>query len=252
MYIWGLNCNRRWCYTGFMWSVHLFVVFCHCHSVIWKVSRWLSSGPWFNIRMSSYQYKKSHCGDKTILRPSYLHNGISYTGKMTSLYWIGAQIARRFWCTERERSVCCWHGSLWAVMKNWSIWQPLQFSISTQKNYLDCLFIKQVISSAFACAGMWAWLHGVCYVDFMRSEQNGRHFADEIFKCILLLELFLFWFKWKCSLSLCLWKWNKNWWLNQVSQQMDHKPLPEPILTRLIDPYMHHEASINKHYGDVR
>ena len=49
------------------------------------------SGPWFNIKMSSYQYGKSHCGDKTILRPSYLHNGISYTGKMTSLYWIRAQ-----------------------------------------------------------------------------------------------------------------------------------------------------------------
>ena len=33
---------------------------------------------------------KSHCGDKTILRPLYLHNGISYTGKMTSLYWNSA------------------------------------------------------------------------------------------------------------------------------------------------------------------
>ena len=41
--------------------------------------------------MTSYQYRKSHCGDKTILRPSYLHNGISYTDKTTSLYWIGAQ-----------------------------------------------------------------------------------------------------------------------------------------------------------------
>ena len=40
--------------------------------------------------MSSYQYRKSHCGDKTILPPSYLHNGISYTGKMSSLYWAGA------------------------------------------------------------------------------------------------------------------------------------------------------------------
>ena len=38
--------------------------------------------------MSSYQYKESHCGDKTILWPSYLHNGISYTGKTTFLYWI--------------------------------------------------------------------------------------------------------------------------------------------------------------------
>ena len=49
-----------------------------------------SPGPWFNIKMTSYQYRKSHCGDKTILRPSYLHNEISYTGKTTSLYWIGA------------------------------------------------------------------------------------------------------------------------------------------------------------------
>ena len=45
----------------------------------------------FNIKMPSYQYRKSHCGDKTILRPSYLHNGISYTGKTTYLYWIRAQ-----------------------------------------------------------------------------------------------------------------------------------------------------------------
>ena len=44
-------------------------------------------GPWFNIKMSSYQYRKSLCGDKTVVRSSYLHNGISYTGK-TSLYWI--------------------------------------------------------------------------------------------------------------------------------------------------------------------
>ena len=41
--------------------------------------------------MTFYQYRKSHCGDKTILRPSYLHNRISYTGKITSLYWIRAQ-----------------------------------------------------------------------------------------------------------------------------------------------------------------
>ena len=37
-----------------------------------------SPGPWFNIKISSYQYRKSHCGDKTVVRSSYLHNGISY------------------------------------------------------------------------------------------------------------------------------------------------------------------------------
>ena len=41
--------------------------------------------------MSSYQYRKSHCGDKTVLRSSYLHNGISYTGRTTSLHWVRAQ-----------------------------------------------------------------------------------------------------------------------------------------------------------------
>ena len=45
------------------------------------------TGPWFNIKMSSCQYRKSHCGDKAVVRSSYLHNGIFYTGKM-SLYWI--------------------------------------------------------------------------------------------------------------------------------------------------------------------
>ena len=52
--------------------------------------KWSRPGPWFNIKMSSYQYRKSHCGDKTVVRSSYLHNGISYTGKMSSLYWIRA------------------------------------------------------------------------------------------------------------------------------------------------------------------
>ena len=42
--------------------------------------------------MPSYQYRKSHCGDKTVVRSSYLHNRISYTGNMSSLYWIGGLV----------------------------------------------------------------------------------------------------------------------------------------------------------------
>ena len=55
-------------------------------------------GPWFNIKMSSYQYRKSHCGDKTVVRSSYLHNGISYTGKMTSLYWFSPLVPNLTLC----------------------------------------------------------------------------------------------------------------------------------------------------------
>ena len=65
----------------------------------------LQSGGWFNKKMPSYQYRKFHCGDKTILRPSYLHNGISYTGKMTSLYWIRALKASK-WNTARWNLNC--------------------------------------------------------------------------------------------------------------------------------------------------
>ena len=54
-----------------------------CHLMSWQAGN-RGTGGWFNIKMSSYQYRKSHCGDKAILRLSYHHNGISYTGKMTS------------------------------------------------------------------------------------------------------------------------------------------------------------------------
>ena len=53
-------------------------------------------GPWFNKKMSSYQYRKSHCGNKTVVRSSYLHNGISYAGKITSFYWISPPKCKSF------------------------------------------------------------------------------------------------------------------------------------------------------------
>ena len=68
----------------FVYLVKRSMLCASCHS---------EPGSLFNIKMSSYQYRKSHCGDKTVVRSSYLHNGISYTGKMTSLWWIRALVA---------------------------------------------------------------------------------------------------------------------------------------------------------------
>ena len=49
------------------------------HAMAW----WLMTpGPWFNMKITSCQYRKSHCVS------SYLYNGIYYTGKMASFYWI--------------------------------------------------------------------------------------------------------------------------------------------------------------------
>ena len=50
------------------------------------------------------KYRKYHCGDKTILRPSYLRNGISFTGKMISLCWIRSQAVCIPFCIETCRS----------------------------------------------------------------------------------------------------------------------------------------------------
>ena len=67
---------------------------------------------WFNIKMPSYQYSKSHCGDKTVVRSSYLHNGISYIGKIVSFYWIMAQASaaphcQRFNIKEARYKTLC-------------------------------------------------------------------------------------------------------------------------------------------------
>ena len=57
-----------------------------------------------NIKMS-YQYRNCHYGDKMILRPSYLHNSISFTGKMTSLYWIRALVIQEIWASADKLHV---------------------------------------------------------------------------------------------------------------------------------------------------
>ena len=53
---------------------------CHISSAL-QVRPWR----WFDTKMPSYPYRKSPGGDKTILRPSYLHDRISFTAQMTSL-----------------------------------------------------------------------------------------------------------------------------------------------------------------------
>ena len=46
----------------------------------------------------SYQYRKSHCGDKTVAISTYLHNGIFHSDEMVYWYWI---IACAFCCCCR-------------------------------------------------------------------------------------------------------------------------------------------------------
>ena len=61
-------------------------------TINWRRSAKLS-GPWFNTKMPSCQNRKSLCGDNAVIRSSYLHNGISYSGKMVSFYWTNPLIS---------------------------------------------------------------------------------------------------------------------------------------------------------------
>ena len=51
----------------------------------WLLRQCEPPGPCFNLKMSSYQHRKSHCGEKTVVRSSDLHNGISYAVKILNM-----------------------------------------------------------------------------------------------------------------------------------------------------------------------
>ena len=125
----------------------------HCsyateHQIRHAPPPWKFPGSHPNIKMSSYQYRKSDCRDKTILRPSYLHNGISNTGNMTSLYWIRVQIMciwmmTVFVCGCKTNVLCMQNMESWVVVFIASIaifpWQRM-----TYMSYILAVSIQKV------------------------------------------------------------------------------------------------------------
>ena len=65
---------------------HVINVFIHMLGLMCVIIQ--NARPRFNGTMSSYQYRKPHRGDKTVVSSSFLHNGIAYTGKTASFCWI--------------------------------------------------------------------------------------------------------------------------------------------------------------------
>ena len=122
------------------------------------VLKW-GPGGWFNIKIPYYHVRKSHCGDKMVLRSSYIHNGISYTGKMTSLYWISAQILKLqiFMCIQ---SLACWF--FFFFLTNYNIIFAY-FIILMSRNerkcnnhflYLDIKMMKHIKNNFTFCFGV--------------------------------------------------------------------------------------------------
>ena len=159
-------------------------------------------GPQFNIKMTSYQYRKSHCGDKTVVRLSYLHKGISYTGK-TSLYWTWAPFI-----LHSQYHCCSCPGNARSQ------------GISTHGTDLILLEYSGLNTRS---------------VNTLRQRWNRCHFADNIFKCIFLNDNLLL------SIRISL-KFIPKGPINNIPALVQimtwcrpgHKPLSEPIMIILL------------------
>ena len=60
------------------------------HVTLTTTQNTTQSGPYFDRKMPSYQYRNTHYGDKIILHLSYFHNEIFCSDKTEHLYWNGA------------------------------------------------------------------------------------------------------------------------------------------------------------------
>ena len=107
------------------------------------------------MHMWDYQYRISHCGEKTILWLSYLHSMISYISKMTSLYWT----SNGSWCIgikgEMSGTVC--------VTFTWDIYIYIYIWVVYSFCLFCCLFI------------IVTWWYIWCIVWQVSSKRKYRH-----------------------------------------------------------------------------
>ena len=84
--------NQHTPYINFQVPYKYYLRLLHRQCQINSLKRLTGAGPRFNKKTPSYRIRNPIVEIKTVVRSSYLHNRISYTGKMSSLYLIGDQL----------------------------------------------------------------------------------------------------------------------------------------------------------------
>ena len=148
-------------------------------------------GGWFNIKMPSYQYRKSHCGDKTILRPSYLHNGISYTCKTTFLYWIGALVFQHLDSIPEKKLIVINLGSLMLILRS-SPWNSVagaacKYQIDVFNSWCHSGSCDDVIIRLLYESVMTSEMHTHC-IFFVVNQYFGYAMFDRLVYVIDILQ----------------------------------------------------------------
>ena len=110
----------------------------------------------FNIKMPSNQWRKYHCGDKTVLWPSYLHNGISFTSSMVASPALGKPNILillygfiTYWQEGRNTSPD--HNERDECFMEYSVWPLISIDLSMGNPSCDKLFWRKICISIFMC-----------------------------------------------------------------------------------------------------
>ena len=124
-----------------------------------------------------------------------IHNGISYTGEMASLYWISIQVILKVSPAAFATYILC-ICLLWILFPiRISSTENLLFLVSIMTSWYGDFFA--FLSTVSLYLGFWYIL--CCWPELtvehsientLRQRQNGHHFADDTWKCTFL--------QWKC------------------------------------------------------
>ena len=152
-----------------------------------------NQGPDLNITISSYHYRKSHCGDKTILWLSHLHNGISYTGK-TFLYWIRVpEFELPQSCTKLITCTLLFKSNGIFLLR----WQNTVFIFKVQTWNFVCgirrsfaFTVENILSVWFTATPGWTFKFGKVWKNALSKRCNtGKYMA--MFSCFMRWQILM-------------------------------------------------------------
>ena len=149
------------------------------------------------------------------------------------------------WLLASGYIVYHWKTGMYPVIKTISMWKCTWWTNTTTMKSLRHAKFQNFNGSR---TGLQLSLRNIFKpsVNSLRPRQNGRHFADNVFKCNFLNENV--WIPIKISLKFVpkgpinnilalvqkmAWRWTGD------------KPLSEPMMAQFNDAYMHHSASMS-------
>ena len=162
---------------------------------------------------------------------------ISYSkhdfSRHTSYFFLLILFVFWVWVASSDHKLTCKH----AVMcQNRTRIGPM---LLTSVQYRPCSDTLRYVLPSKACSRFCTTMAWPWHVNSSPPEQNGRHFADDIFKCIFVTGKFVSWFKLHWSFASKGPIDNKSVLVQVIAwRRGGDKLLSETMLTQLIDAHM--------------